>query len=176
MALMHEAFELLMRGGIVSVGSTTDHEVANYLSVEEHFEAMDETVQRLGYRLVGENGYFFLARTGRMGRDEVESFVTRHKRLIVAVSLLKHIRPLVSPGDRICETELIAALQQREDEGIEEKMNYLFGDIDRKSRVEEFFKLLRKHRLIERYDSVDKDSYRVLEALNYYTKIVESLF
>ena len=45
-----------------------------------------------------------------------------------------------------------------------------------KTLLEEFFKLLEKHDLIERITAEDRDRYKVLNSYGYYVKIMESAF
>ncbi len=176
MEMMIKSFEVLMKGIIVSISSSKYREIAHFLSIEEHFEELDDTVQKIGYRLIGENGYYYLAKMGRLDKEEITNFVSSHKRIIVAISIIKQIYPLISPNDTIKQTSFTIEFNKKEDETLLDKMKWLFGDIDRKKEIEELFKLLEKNYILEKFDINDKDSYRVLNAVNYYVKIVESAF
>ena len=176
MAGMKEAFAVLSKGVVVSINSQKHHEIANFLNVDENFEAFDETVGRLGYRLEGESGYFFLVRDGRLSGEELERFVTTHKKLIVAVALLKQIYPLIGVGETLTQTRFTAELLKKEDETIQQMLRFIGSGSDTKTLIEAFFKLLEKHDLIEHVAAEDRDRYKVLNSYSYYVKIVESAF
>ena len=176
MAGMKEAFAVLSKGIVVSINSQKYHDVANFLNVDENFEAFDETVNRLGFRLEGENGYFYLVKEERLSGDELEQFVNTHKKIIVAIALLKQIFPLIGVGETLTQTGFTAELLKKEDETIDRMLRFIGSGSDTKTLIEEFFKTLLKHDIIERVAAEDKDRYKVLNSYNYYVKIVESAF
>jgi len=176
MAGMKEAFAVLSKGIVVSINSQKHHDIANFLNVDENFEAFDETLRPLGFRLEGESGYFYLVKEERLVGEELERFVTTHKKLIVAVALLKQIFPLVGVGETITQTAFTAELLKKEDETIEKMLSFVGSGSDTKTLIEEFFKTLQKHDLIERVAAEDKDRYKILNSYHYYVKIVESAF
>ena len=61
---------------------------------------------------------------------------------------------------------------KKRDENLENRLKFITTNSDFKSMVEEFFKLLERFFIVER---IDKDSYKVLNCINYYIKIVESV-
>ncbi len=171
-----EAYEVLSKGIIVSLNSQKYLKISNFLNIDDNFEEFDDILEKIGYRLVGENGYFYIVKISKLERSEVESFVNTHKKTIVSISILKQIFPLISVGDTIKQTLFTNEITKKDDELIFEKFNFLFGKLDLKSYIEEFFKLLEKSFVIEKISSKNKDSYRVLNALSYYIKLVESAF
>jgi hypothetical protein len=168
-----EVFEILSKGIVVSLNSDRYFEIANFLNVDDNFEIFDEIVNQIGYQLIGENGYFYLARKRRMESAEIESFVTAHKRVILAISILKEIYPLISAGDTITFVDFVKDMQAKESDLVHQKMQALFDAIDERSAVEEFFKLLEKHFVLESIRQQDKNSYRVLNSIGYFVAIVE---
>ena len=170
-----EVFEVLSKGVVVSLNSDRYFEIANFLNIDENFVIFDDIVSAIGYQLIGENGYFYLSKNRRLDSSEMDSFVTTHKKSIIAISILKEIYPLISAGDTILFVEFIKDMQTKESDLIQQKMQFLFDDMDEKSASEEFFKLLEKNFILERISTKDKNSYRVLNSIGYFVNIVESV-
>ncbi len=175
MEQLKEAFEILSKGVILSQNSKKYSEVVNFLAIDENFEKLSSLVSQLGFELIGENGYFYFVKESTMTPTEVQLFVESHKKVIVAIAILKQIIPLLSPNDTIKITDFTAELTKRVDESLEQKLYFLFGELDTKTKIEEFFKLLEKRAILERVNAKDKDSFRVMQSINYYLKIVESV-
>jgi len=170
-----EIFNVLSKGIIISNKSDKYFELANYLNIDENFEKFDEIVNELGYKLIGENGYFYLTKKSKIENLDVESFLSFYKKTIVAISILKQVYPLITAGDIIKITDFIVEVEKKTNSNIDEKLDFLFGNTDKKTKIEEFFKLLEKNFVIEKIDSTDKNSYEVLNSINYFIKIVESV-
>jgi hypothetical protein len=170
-----EAFDVLSKGIVVSLNSDRYFEIANFLNIDENFEIFDGTVSAIGYRLIGENGYFYLSKNKRLDGHEIDSFISAHKKSIIAISILKEIYPLISAGDTLLFVEFIKDIHGKESDLIRQKMIFLFDDMDEKSASEEFFKLLERHFILERINSKDKNNYKVLNSIGYFVNIVESL-
>jgi hypothetical protein len=173
-SIKSQIFGILSKGVIISINSDKYHEMANYLSIDENFEAFNETINEIGYRVVGENGYFYLSKNEKLENSEVENFISFHKKTIVAIAILKQIYPLIASGDIISFTDFIVEFEKKSNSDIEDKLNYLFSS-DKKTQIEEFFKLLEKNFIIEKISQKDKNSYKVLNSINYFIKIVESV-
>jgi hypothetical protein len=77
-----EAFDVLSKGIVVSLNSDRYFEIANFLNIDENFEIFDGTVSAIGYRLIGENGYFYLSKNKRLDGHEIDSFISAHKKSI----------------------------------------------------------------------------------------------
>jgi hypothetical protein len=176
MDYMKEAFEVLSKGIIISTGSQKYHNIANFLSVDENFEALKSVVDKIGYYLVGESGYFYLSKKGLLSREDVNYFVDRHKKTIVAISVLKQIFPVLSVNSVIKQSKFIVEYDKRGDELLRDKLLYLSSSEDIKTEVEELFSILQKSFVLEQNQRGDRDSYKVLSALSYYLKIVDSAF
>ncbi len=172
---LKEVFSVLSRGVMVSLNSKKYFEVANYLSIEENFQEASEVFEKIGFNLIGENGYFYLAKNEALSKSEIESFINTHKRVFVALSIVKSLFPYLDVGQTIKLSDFLAKLSQKEDEHIRQKFAFLFDQTDRKSAAEELFTLLEKHYILERSDIKDKDAYRVLNALHYYLDMIEGL-
>ena len=170
-----EVFEVLSKGVVISLNSDRYFEIANFLNIDENFVIFDDIVSAIGYQLIGENGYFYLSKNRRLDSSEMDSFVTTHKKSIIAISILKEIYPLISAGDTILFVEFIKDMQTKESDLIQQKMQFLFDDMDEKSASEEFFKLLEKNFILERISTKDKNSYKVLNSIGYFVNIVESV-
>ena len=168
MAGMKECFEVLSKGVIVSNNSDKFFEVANFLNIEDNFEEFSDVVEKLGFKVIGESGYFYLTKE----TQEVESFVNNHKKAIISISILKQIYPLISPNFSLKQTDFIVDFDKKRDENLENRLKFITTNSDFKSMVEEFFKLLERFFIVEK---IDKDSYKVLNSINYYIKIVESV-
>jgi len=95
-------------------------------------------VGRLGYRLEGESGYFFLVRDERLSGEELERFVTTHKKLIVAVALLKQIYPLIGVGETLTQTRFTAELLKKEDETIQQMLRFMAAEVTPRPSLKRF--------------------------------------
>jgi hypothetical protein len=170
-----ETFEVLSKGIVVSLNSDRYFEIANFLNIDENFEIFDDIISAIGYQLIGENGYFYLSKNRRLDSGEMDSFISTHKKTIIAISILKEIYPLISAGDVISFVEFVKDMHTKESDLIQQKMHFLFDNLDEKSAGEEFFKLLERNFVIERINSKDKNSYKVLNSIGYFVNIVESI-
>ena len=171
-------FEVLVQGKIISINSKKYSEHARLLQDEEMFDAFYEAASTLGYILNGENGYFYLSKKGQMKKDEMEAYLTKHKDAIVAISILRQIYPQIDRGSYVKYTEFITEyeMQKKEDASIQNRLNMLVsgkGNVDLKSAIDALFDRLRKFDLIERVNENDQDTYKVLDAIEYYIKIIE---
>ena len=111
-SIKSQIFDILLKGAIISINSDKYHEMANYLNIDENFEAFNETINEIGYKVVGENGYFYLSKNERLENSEVENFVAFHKKTIVAIAILKQIYPLIASGDIISFTDFIVEFEK----------------------------------------------------------------
>jgi hypothetical protein len=158
-------FETLSKGIIVSMNSSKYKEIASYLSDEENFENFNKIIKRLGFYIVGENGYFYL--TKNLKADEEERFFNSHKQVILAVSQLKKVFIHLEKGHMIKKSEFIKRFESKKDEKI---INALFDTENIMEITEKFFNLLEKNFVLE---NIDKDKYLVLNAIDYYFDIVK---
>jgi hypothetical protein len=173
-SLKSQIFDTLSKGIIISINSDKYHDMANFLNIDENFELFNETINEIGYKIVGENGYFYLSKNEKLENMEVENFIAFHKKTIVAISILKQIYPLITSGDIISFTDFIVEFEKKLNPDVEDKLNFLFSS-DKKTQIEELFKLLEKNFIIEKISLKDKNSYKVLNSINYFVKIVESV-
>ncbi len=172
---LKEVFSVLSKGVMVSLNSKRYFEVANYLSIEENFKEASEVFEKIGFNLIGENGYFYLAKNESLNTQELESFITTHKKLFVALSIVKSLFPYLDSSQTIKQSQFLTKLTQKEDDLLLQKLHFLFGQKDLKSFTEELFTLLEKHYVIERLDIKNRDEYIVLNALAYYLEILEGV-
>ena len=172
------AFEVLSQGKIISINSKKYSEHARLLQDEEMFDTLYEAASTLGYILNGENGYFYLSKKGQMKKDELEAYLTKHKDAILAISILRQLYPQIDRGSHLKYTEFITEyeMQKKEDSSIQNRLNMLVsgkGNVDLKSAIDALFDRLKKFDLIERVHNNDQDTYKVLDAIEYYIKIIE---
>lgn len=168
-------FKVMMKGVMISRNSQKYGEMATFLLDEENYIQYEEVLQTLGYELNGENGYFFLSKSEALNSDEVDQFVRSHKEVFILISILKQLMPYVRSGTTIRYTEFISLHEQKNDEKMNEKWHYLFGESDLKSSSEKFFERLGKEYIIEQIDRKDSDSYLVLNGIDYYLSLLESM-
>jgi len=171
-------FEILSQGKIISSNSKKHRDYARYLMDENVFDEMYTAVATLGYLLHGSEGYFYLSKKGQMNKDEIESYVNKHKDAILAISILRQLRPQIDRGNSIAYTDLIHEykIQEKEDSAIKNRLNMLVsgkGNVDIKSAFDALFDQLKKFDLIEQSGEHDQDKYKVLDAINYYIKMIE---
>ena len=172
---LDEVFKVLSKGVMVSMHSQKYHDIVNFLMIEENFDEMSDLLEKLGFILNGENGYFFLSKKESMSESELSSFLNAHKKVLVSIAILKQLFPFIERGSILKQTDFIYQYKQKEDALLEQKFEYIFESRDLKDIVERFFDLLEKHYIIEKKDSDSKDEYLVLSSLEYYMKIVQSV-
>ncbi len=168
-------FKVMMKGVMISRNSQKYGEMAIFLLDEENYINYEDVLQTLGYELNGENGYFFLSKSEALNNDEIDQFVRSHKEIFILISILKQLMPYVRSGTTIRYTEFISLYEQKSDEKMNEKWQYLFAESDLKSSSEKFFERLQKEYIIEKIDRKDSDSYLVLNGIDYYLLLLESM-
>jgi len=171
-------FEILSHGKIISSNSKKYSEYTRYLMDEDIFDEFYEAVSTLGYNLHGEGGYFYLSKKGQMKKDEIEAYISKHKDAILAISILRQLHPQLDRGSSIVYTDLISEykMHEKEDSSIKNRLDMLVfgkGNLDLKSAFDALFDQLKKFDLIESIDDNDQDKYKVLDAINYYIRIIE---
>jgi len=171
-------FEVLSQGKIISSNSKKYSDYTRHLMDEEIFDEFYAAASTLGYILHGEGGYFYLSKKGQMSKDEMEAYISKHKDAILAISILRQLRPQLDRGSIIVYTDLIHEykMQEREDSSIQNRLNILVsgkGNVDLKSAFDALFERLKKFDLIESVGDNDQDRYKVLDAIDYYIKIIE---
>ena len=160
-------FEILSKGIIISTNSSKYKNEAMYLLDEDNFNSFNALLNRLGFYLVGENGYFYLSKD--LKSDEEEKFFNAHKNIILAIAQLKKVFVHLDKGHKIKKSEFIKRFDSKKDEKI---IKYLFNTDDLMEITEKLFNMLEKSYVIE---SKNKDEYLVLNAIDYYLDIVNSI-
>jgi hypothetical protein len=162
-----EIFEVLSKGIIISTNSSKFNQYATWLMEDENFNSLNNTLNRLGLYLVGENGYFYLSKD--LKSDEEEKFFNSHKSVILAIAQLKKVFVHLDSGHKIKKSEFIKRFEAKKDEKI---IKALFGSEDLMEITEKLFNMLERAHVIE---SRSKDEYSVLNAINYYLDIVDAI-
>jgi hypothetical protein len=170
-----EVFKILSKGVMVSINSQKYHDAANFLMIDENFVELSELLNKIGFVLNGENGYFFIAKKESMNESELNSFLSKHKEVLVSVAILKQLFPYLDRGDILKQTDFIHQYKQKQDLVLDQKFEYIFKTKDLKDTVEKFFDSLEKNFILERKDTDSKDEYLVLSSIEYYLKIVQSV-
>jgi len=170
-----EVFKVLSKGVMVSINSQKYHDIANFLMIDENFDETYELLKKLGFRLNGENGYFYISKKESMNESELHSFLNNHKKVLISIAILKQLFPYLDRGNILKQTDFIHHYKQKDDALLEQKFEYIFETKDFKDVVERFFDLLEKNYIIEKKDNDSKDEYLVLSSLEYYLKIVQSV-
>jgi hypothetical protein len=160
-------FDVLSRGIIVSTNSSKYKDIAAFLLDEENFNSFNSIVSKLGFYLVGENGYFYLSKD--LSAGEEEKFFNSHKQLILAIAQLKKVFIHLDKGHKIKKTEFIKRFDSKKDEKI---IKMLFDTDDLMEITDKLFNLLERNFVLEAKSS---DEYIVLNAINYYLDIVNSI-
>ncbi len=158
-------FDVLSKGVIISLNSSKYKNEAMYLLDEDNFNSFNALLNRLGFYLVGENGYFYLSK--ELKADEEEKFFNSHKNVILAIAQLKKVFVHLDKGHKIKKSEFIKRFDSKKDEKI---IKYLFNTNDLMEITEKLFNLLDRNYVIE---SKNKDEYLVLNAIDYYLDIVD---
>lgn len=158
-------FDVLSKGVIISLNSSKYKNEAMYLLDEDNFNSFNALLNRLGFYLVGENGYFYLSK--ELKADEEEKFFNAHKNVILAIAQLKKVFVHLDKGHKIKKSEFIKRFDSKKDEKI---IKYLFNTDDLMEITDKLFNLLERNYVIE---SKNKDEYLVLNAIDYYLDIVD---
>ena len=175
-----KAFEILSQGKIVSSNSSEYTQLAHMLLTESFYSELSELLKQIGYRLVGENGYFYIAKEGKMNATEQQLFISRHQDIILYIAFLRYIYPRIDRGSILSLTETIAEYSniKSKDSSIQERL-VQFSSIknreDEFSMLEHLFKYLEDKNIFEKVAVDNKDKYKVLDAINYYISIVDSV-
>ena len=160
-------FDILSKGVIISTNSSKFKNEAMYLLDEENFKSFNELLNRLGFYLVGENGYFYLSKD--LKADEEEKFFNAHKDIILAIAQLKKVFVHLDKGHKIKKSEFIKRFDSKKDERI---IKALFNSDDVIEITDKLFNLLEKNFVLE---AKSKDEYLVLNSIDYYLDIVNSI-
>jgi hypothetical protein len=160
-------FDVLSKGIIVSTNSSKYKEIAAFLLDEDNFYNFNSIISKLGFYLVGENGYFYLSKD--LSPAEEEKFFNSHKHLILAIAQLKKIFVHLDKGHKIKKSEFIKRFDSKKDEKI---IKTLFDTEDLMEITDKLFNLLERNFVLEAKSS---DEYLVLNAINYYLDIVNSI-
>lgn len=168
-----EVFKVLSKGVMVSIHSKKYLDVVNFLMIDENFDELHILLDKIGFKLNGENGYFYISKKENMNEAELHSFLQNHKNILVSVAILKQVLPYIDKGNTVKQTEFTYQYMQKGDTALEQKFEYIFETRDLKDVVEKFFELLEKAYIIERKERENKDEYLVLSSIEYYLNIVE---
>jgi len=165
---MEEAiFNILSKGIIISTNSSKYKNEAMYLLDEENFNSFNTLLNRLGFYLVGENGYFYLSKD--LKADEEDKFFNAHKDVILAIAQLKKVFIHLDKGYKIKKSEFIKRFDSKKDEKI---IKTLFNSDDVMEITDKLFNMLEKNFVVE---AKSKDEYLVLNAIDYYLDIVNMI-
>jgi len=170
-----EVFKVLSKGVMISINSQKYLDIAKFLMIDENFDELFDIMKKLGFTLNGENGYFYISKKENMNEAELVSFLNNHKNILISIAILKQLFPYLDRGHILKQTDFIVHYKQKEDALLEQKFEYIFKTKDLKDIVERFFDLLEKNYILEKKDSDSKDEYLVMSAIEYYTKIVQSV-
>jgi hypothetical protein len=175
-----KVFQELSKGRIISANSNKDMEYSNLLINEDFFKEMNDAVDKIGYKLIGENGYYYIAKKGRLTTQEHNSFISSHRDTILAISFLTQLNSRLDKKSIISYIDTIAnySTLKANDSTIKEKLTHLSwmkNKDDDRDMIEQLFKNLEKVGIIEKIDERNSDKYKVLDAYAYYISIVETL-
>lgn len=175
-----KAFEILSQGKIISANSSDYVELVNMLLIESFFNELKDVLDIIGYRLIGEDGYFYIAKKRKLTSGEQQSFIQKNRELIVAVSLLRQLYPRIDRGSIIYFLQTVSEYMsiKKENENIKDKLSYfswIKNKDDEKEMFEQFFKYLEDRNIIEKENINNTDKYKVLNSISYYISIVESV-
>lgn len=175
-----KAFDILSQGKIVSSNSAQYSELANMLLNDNFFNELDELISKIGYRLIGEGGYFYISKKAKLNATEQLSFINRHRDIIIAIAFLRELYPRLDRGNVISflDTAVNYANTKIENPSIRERLVYfswIKNKDDEKSMLEQLFKHLEDKNIIEKVQENNSDKFKILDAVNYYLAIVDSV-
>jgi hypothetical protein len=175
-----KAFDILSQGVIVSSNSSQYSELANMLLSDSFFNEVNEVINKIGFRLISESGYFYISKKAKLNTQEQQAFITRNRDLIVAISFLRQLYPRLDRGNVISFIDAVTNYGNTKinDSSIQDKLKYfswLKNKEDEKGMLEQLFKHLEDKNIIERVQENNTDKYKVLDSINYYLSIVDSI-
>ncbi len=80
-----KAFEILSQGKIISANSSEYVELVNMLLIDSFFNELKELLDTIGYRLIGEDGYFYLAKKSKLSNSYYKFPIFLYKNLLFAI-------------------------------------------------------------------------------------------
>lgn len=171
-----EIFDLLKNGKIISINSEKRDflKIIKFLQDEDKIFKLNQALNLIGYVIIGEDGYFYLAKESRVEDIELDRFINRHKRAFLAISILKMVFSNIPPEIRF--SKFTEELLSKEDKKVFEYLEALTEiKDDYKTMTEKLFRELVTSNIIERIEEENKDRYRLLHGFNYYIKILDNL-
>ena len=81
-----EVFKVLSKGIMVSINSQKYLGEAKFLMIDENFDELSGILKKLGFTLVGENGYFYISKKEKLNDTEVHAFINTHKNIFIAIA------------------------------------------------------------------------------------------
>jgi len=175
-----KAFEILSQGKIISTNSSQYNELANMLLTDSFFYELDELINKIGYRLIGEGGYFYISKKAKLNAKEQQLFINKNRDIIVAIAFLRQLYPRLDRGDTISFINTVVSYEnvKRDDSSIRDKLSfpsYINNKDDERGMLEQLFKHLEDKNVIERVYDSNTDKYKLLDSINYYLSIVDSI-
>jgi len=175
-----KAFEILSQGKIISANSKEHIGLTNFLFMDNLTGECKEAFDLIGFKLIAENGYYYLARKAKLSAIEQQNFITKHREVIIAISFLRQLYPRLDRGGTIQITRTIAEYinTKSENDSIAEKLAYFSwakNKEDEKLQIEQLFKFLEDRHIIEKESEDNTDKYSILNSISYYLSIVESV-
>ena len=173
-----KAFDILSQGKIISSNSSQYSELSNMLLNSSFFDELDELITKIGYRLIGESGYFYIAKMSKLNTTEQQLFINRHRDLIVAIAFLRQLYPRLDRGNIISFMDTVANYTnaKKDDTSIRDRLIYfswMKNKDDEKAMMEQLFKHLEDKTIIEKVQTDNTDKYKILDSINYYLSIVD---
>jgi len=168
-----ECFSVLSSGIIVSINSKENREIAHFLSIEDNFSEFDETVSKIGFKLFGENGYFYMSRQENLSGVELDRFIDRHRKVFQSLSVLKKLFPSLNQSQTVKKSDFTAKYKENED--LQKMAEKIFKESDFENIKENIFKVLQKGGVLEQIANTQKDEYQVLNSIKYYMNILERI-
>ncbi|WP_294966696.1 hypothetical protein [Sulfurimonas sp.] len=175
-----KVFETLSEGKIISANSSQHSDIANMLLTDSFFDEVNELVNQIGYRLNKEGGYFYISKKKKLTAQEQQAFLSKNRDLIVAIAFLRHLYPRIDRGSTVSFVDTVVTYgnAKRDDSSIKDKLTYfswIRNKDDEKGMMEQLFKHLEDRNVIEKVQNSNTDKYKVLDSINYYLSIVDSI-
>lgn len=171
-------FEYLSSGNIASVNSKYEgREISHFLSDADNFTDFNEILSKIGFKLYGESGYWYMSRSENLKDIELKRFIDRHKEMFLTLSIVKELFPSLIQSQTIKKTDF--TVKYKADKKVEIKLNKIALKIFKKDNVEnikdDVFNVLKKGGVLEQRDMQNKDEYTVLNGIKYYMNILEKI-
>lgn len=166
-----EIFDILSKGGFISLNSISQQRAHLYDDIEDNFQEYQEYYEKIGFLLEGGNGYYYFSRMEN--KVELADKVQRLAGWISRVDFLKTFNSTFGSGFTFRKSNILEKFSS--DIELKEKARHLYTDL--KTNEEKIDKLivdLERQGFAELENELD-GTYKVTAAFHYIEELIDCL-